>query len=265
MSRSWTPPQSIVDSLAAGVTRMVDLFGFSPGTVLQDLVDAVSSQLVGREVEISFGDASAQLTVTRAQVIPAPAGLMVGQLGSVELEARDVRWAGNRVDDLAIEARNVHVLAGKPPAIVAAPILFRASLTERTIADVVAKEQPRVTVTLTGDGRASVMLRGRETWGRIEVEPHVDGSTLDLQVTGIAVRHRGPLRRWLKRVPAIHRRLRLPPGVALDDVAIADRRVVLRGALREWHEHVSAAQLEELVTRARSLTGKVLDIPRQPV
>ncbi len=262
MSRSWTPPQSIVGPLSAGVTRMADLFGFSPGTLLQELVDTIANHLVGREVQISFGDASVRLTVTHAHVTPAPAGLMLGQLGSVELEARDVQWADRRVDDLAIEARNVHVSAGNPHALVAAPILFTASLTEPTIAALVADANPRVSVTLAGERGASVRLRSRETWGHIEVEPRIDGSTLVLQVTGVAVRRRRPIRRWLTRVPAIRRPLQLPPGVVLDDVAVADRRVVVHGALREWREPVSAAQLEELITRVRSLTGGALDIPR---
>ena len=110
--------------------------------------------------------------------------------------------------------------------------------------------------------RASVRLRGHETWGHVEVEPRIDGSTLVLQVTGVAIRRRRPVRRWLTRVPAVRRPLQLPPGVVLDDVAVADRRVVLHGALREWREPVSAAQLEELITRVRSLTGGALDIPR---
>ncbi len=261
MSRSWTPPQSIVGPLTAGVTRMADLLGFSPGTLLQELVDSIANHLVGREVQISFGDASVRLTVTHAHVTPAPAGLMLGQLGSVELEARDVQWADRRVDELSIEARNVHVSAGNPHALVAAPILFTASLTEPTIAALVADANPRLIVTLAGD-RASVRLRGHETWGHVEVEPRIDGSTLVLQVTGVAIRRRRPVRRWLTRVPAVRRPLQLPPGVVLDDVAVADRRVVLHGALREWREPVSAAQLEELITRVRSLTGGALDIPR---
>ena len=165
MSRSWTPPQSIVGPLTAGVTRMADLLGFSPGTLLQELVDSIANHLVGREVQISFGDASVRLTVTHAHVTPAPAGLMLGQLGSVELEARDVQWADRRVDDLSIEARNVHVSAGNPHALVAAPILFTASLTEPTIAALVADANPRLSVTLAGDRGASVRLRGHETSG----------------------------------------------------------------------------------------------------
>ena len=241
---------------------MADLFGFSPGALLQELVDSIASHLVGRDVQITFGDASVRLTVTHVHVTPAPAGLMLGQLGSAELEARDVQWADRRVDDLALEARNVHVSAGAPHSLVAAPILFTASLSEATIAALVTDANPRVSVTLAGDRGASVRLRGRETWGHLEVEPRIDGSTLVLQVIGIGVRRRRPIRRWLTRIPAVRRPLQLPPGVVLDDVAVVDRRVVVHGALREWSEPVSAAQLEELIRRVRSLTGGALDIPR---
>ena len=166
MSRSWTPPPSIVGPLTAGVTRMADLLGFSPGTLLQELVDSIANHLVGREVQISFGDASVRLTVTHAHVTPAPAGLMLGQLGSVELEARDVQWADRRVDDLSIEARNVHVSAGNPHALVAAPILFTASLTEPTIAALVADANPRLSVTLAGDPRVRQVARSRNMGSR---------------------------------------------------------------------------------------------------
>jgi len=259
--RSWTPP-AVSGPVGDAVRQVMDPFGFAPGTVAKNLAEAIASRLLGRDLEIRFGAAQIELVLRSLRMTPSPLGIVIGQLGDVEVEVDDVRSGDLRLAHVRITARNMHIQPGPPPVLVAAPVWIEATVDQSAVDGVVARRSARAEVELTGEGTAKAGLLGRRRWGHVDLVPKVEGHTLALDPTSVTLRGRRltGLARMLPRF-----RIPLPEQLAkhhVSEVNVADGTVVVRALLEEWREPLTAGQLDQIAARIRRFTGRVLDLPR---
>ncbi|HEX7132765.1 MAG TPA: hypothetical protein VF228_09325 [Iamia sp.] len=260
--RAWGP--SVSQSMTQAMRPVVDLFGFAPASLAEELILAAASRLVGEPLTLQVGDTEIALVLRRLQPDPQPLGLMIGQLGDVEIDADDVVAGDVRIAHLHLVVRNLHVQPGVGVAtFVAAPIAVRATLDQEVVATAVARRTPHVEVEL-GDGPfARARLRGRPDWGHVDLTPRIEGRTLVLEP------REATLRRWdvtsvARRLPPI--RLALPPAAAtahLTDVGIEDGHLVVDGTYEEWRTEVGPVELEDLRRRLKAYDGGTLRVPSQ--
>ena len=263
---AWTPP-SIPNPLADSVRQVVDLFGFAPAAIAKEVVDAAGTRLVGQAVQLRFGELQVTCIVRAMRLQRPPLGLMVGQLGDVDIVLQDVRWDDRRVAWLRIEARNVHIQPGAPAELVVAPVRAEATIDQETVDEVVQRTAPRVRVELVDDGEgigvARATLANRPHWGHVDLTPRVEGDVLVLRPATVSVRGAMVSARLVHRIPAL--RFPLPEALAVGhvtDVVVDDGSVRVRGVLDEWREPLAPRQLDQVVRRITSFAGPVLDLPR---
>ena len=258
--RAWGP--SVSQSMTQAMRPIVDLFGFAPASVAEELILAAASQLVGEPLTLQVGDTEIALVLRRLQPDPQPMGLMIGQLGNVEIDADDVVVGDVRIAHLHLVVRNLHIQPGVGTAtFVAAPVGVRAILDQEVVATAVARRTPYVEVELD-DHCARARLRGRRDWGHVDLTPRIEGRTLVLEPT------EATLRRWdvtsvARRLPAL--RLALPQAVStahLTDVGIEDGHLVVSGTCEEWRTEVGPAELDDLRRRLGAYKGGTLRVPR---
>lgn len=261
--RSWTPamPAPLTDAMR----QVVELFGFAPAVVAKEVVDAATSRLVGRHLDLRFGEAEVGLELRSLRLARPPVGLALGQLGEVVVEADDVVWPGGRLAALRLAACNVHVQPGPPPTLVAAPVRVAATLDQVALDQVVAERTELASVTLSGDGAVRASLAARPGWGHVDLVARVEGPALVLQPDAVVVRGWNRLSAVARRLPPI--RIHLPEvlaGAHVTGVEVQEGRLVVHAVLEEWREPVSASQLEQVVRRIQRFTGPLLDIPQAP-
>jgi len=261
--RAWGPGGLVSQSMTQAMRPIVDLFGFAPASLAQELILAAASHLVGQPLTLQVDDTEIALVLRRLQPDPQPLGLVIGQLGHVEIDADDVVVGDVRIAHLHLVVRNLHVQPGVGVAtIVAAPIEVRATLDQEVVAAAVAHRTPHVEVDLSGAHGARARLRGRRGWGHVDLRPRIEGRTLVLEPT------EATLRRWdvtavARRLPAL--RLALPQAIAaahITDVDIEDGRLVVGGTYEEWRTEMGPVELDDLRRRLTGFEGGTLRVPR---
>ncbi|HLM29961.1 MAG TPA: hypothetical protein VK360_08565 [Acidimicrobiales bacterium] len=260
--RAWTPT-AVPAPFTEAFRQVVDLFGFAPAMVAKDVIEGASARLVGRALTLRYGGTEVDLVLRVLRMARPPVGLMIGQLGDVEIEAEDVRWAGGHVARLRVDARNIHIQPGPPPTLVVAPIRLAATLDESTVDDMVSQRVRWAEVRLTSDGAAQVSLVGRRRWGHVDFVPQVQGDSVALEPRQVVIGGRSRASGLAQRLP--HLRFRLPDAVGghrLSDIRIEDGRVAVRAVVDEWRQAFSPEQLEQVVRRIQRFRGPLLDIPR---
>ena len=261
----WKPPTlpaGAPEPVAAGMRQVADLFGFAPAGVARDVIEAANTRLAGREVRLLFGDLHVTSTVRTIRLQRPPLGLMIGQLGDVEIVVEDVRWAGRRIAWLRIDARNVHIQPGNPAMVVTAPVYVEAKVDQATVDEVVALTAPRTHVELL-DGAARATIKGRPQWGWIDLVPHCEGDVLALRPATIAMWGTAVPDAILRHLPVL--RFPLPEALAVghvSSVAVERGAVRVRGVLDEWREPLGARQLDQVVRRITTFAGPELVLPR---
>jgi len=119
---------------------------------------------------------------------------------------------------------------------------------------------PRLLGEIGADGIARLRLARRPLLGHLEVDAHVDGSTLWLKPRGLAIRQS----QWRlpARTPAYPVRLpELPNGLTLTSISFAPGVVRLSGTLPEWRIDVPRKRLEDIINQL-TVVGVTLNLTR---
>jgi hypothetical protein len=197
--------------------------------------------VVGRTLAVRLDDGDLMLTVTEFESRLDVRGLSVGQLNDVRLAARDIYWNGHRFDRATAVMHNVHMKPTAPPVLVAAPVELTLEIPAPVLDDLFRWAVPRLS-------------------GHVEVDAHLDGSTLWLKPRGLAVRQS----QWRLpgRTPAYPVRLpELPQGLTLTGISFAPGVVCLSGTVPEWRMDVPRKRLEDIIDQL-SVVGVPLNLSR---
>jgi hypothetical protein len=258
----WSPSAArLPEAIAESMSRLVDVFGFSPASFLHDLVTASSAGLIGRELETTIGGDDVHFVLEVLRVAPPQYGPLVGQFGIIDVQVRNLVWRDRRIARLRVRAENVHVQPGVPSTLVAAPVRLTASIDQAHIAALVGETRPGLVITLAA-GVASVALEGRECWGRLEVALTLRGDTVRLKPAAVVLRDRR-LERLGRVIPAAE--LRLPPAprnARYAGIRVDGDQLCLDVVVDEWREPLQPSQLQDLDRRLRRSEGGVLRLPR---
>ena len=245
--------------LANAMRQVVDVFGFAPALVAKEIIAAATSRLVGRSITVQTDGHDVTLVLRMLRLVRPPVGLVVGQLGDVEMEADDVETPDIRIGHLRLEVGNVHVQPGlTASAVVAAPIRAQATIAQSEIAAAIARRSTRVEVDLR-DGSARAYVAGRREWGHVDVVPRVDGRTLVLEPAALTVRRWDRLSPVVRRLPPLRVALpRTAADVHVTAIAVEEGQLVVHGVYEEWRQEVTPLQLDQLVRRIQRFDGGVL-------
>ena len=216
--------------------------------------------VVGRRLAVRLDDGDLMLTVTEFDSRLDVRGLSVGQLNDVRLAARDIYWNGHRFDQATAVMHNVHMKPTAPPVLVAAPIELTLEIPAPVLDDLFRWAVPRLSGEVGADGIARLRLARRPLMGHVEVDAHLDGSTLWLKPRGLAVRQS----QWRLpgRTPAYPVRLpELPHGLTLTGISFAPGVVRLEGTLPEWRMDVPRKRLEDILNQL-SVVGVPLNLAK---
>ena len=245
------------------VRQVVELFGFAPAVVVKEVIEAATSRLLDRPLRLRIGDNEIELVLRVLRMARPPVGLMIAQLGDVEIEADDLRISGQRVTHLRVDVRNLHIQPGITSTVVAAPVHFSARIDEQAVGDAVATRTARVEIELLGDGAARARLPGRRAWGHVDLVPVIDGRTLVLEPREVVVRGWNRLSPLARRLPKLRFHLpALADGAHITAIDVDRGHVLVEGVFEEWREELTAGQLDQLVRRIQRFDGGLLDIPR---
>jgi hypothetical protein len=240
----------------------LDKTAVGPPFMVQTILDGARSRLAGRDVHLRAGDGDLRLHLDDLRFDLASLPLAVGQLGSIFVDARDVRWPGGQVDTLHVEFANVHIRPGFAPLIVSAPVRVHATIAQASLDGFLGAVADKVRVEL-GDGEARAYRPGRESWGHAAVTPRLEGDKVRLVATAISVRSRafhapgGGVPSVLVDLPD------LPGGMKVTDLALGDLAVVVDARIDELREPVTAQQLHTIATLIRAGSGEI-DLAPEP-
>ncbi|HEX9993746.1 MAG TPA: hypothetical protein VGB14_12530 [Acidimicrobiales bacterium] len=240
--------------------KLGELFGFSPASVLTDLVAAVSSSLVGRRVRFRAGGREVALSLLACAVDPPTLGPLVGQYGTVTVAADDVAADPWTFRHLTVLARNAHVQPGEVPVLVAAPVEVRVLVGRDEVDRAVARVTGRLRVVVGDDAVARAHLADHADLGHVEVEPVLDGGSVRLATRSVVVRGSRRFVAGARLVPRPAIPLPVVPGLHVTEVALAPGGVRVAGVVEEWRAPIRPAQLDRLVRQVRSFTGAALDL-----
>jgi hypothetical protein len=257
--RAWSPGNMVPAPLVQAMRQVVDVFGFPPAVVAKEIIEAATSRLVGRSITVQADGHDISLVLRQLRLVRPPIGLVVGQLGDVEMEADDVEAPDIRISHLRLDVGNVHLQPGLTTStIVAAPIRARAVIARDEIEAAIARRSTRVEVELR-DGAARAYVAGRRDWGHVDVVPRVDGRTLVLEPAGLSVRRWDRLSSVVRRLPPLRVPLpRTAADVHVTAITVEDGRLVVDGVYEEWRHAVTPVQLDQLVRRVQRFDGGVL-------
>jgi hypothetical protein len=209
--------------------------------------------VVGRRLSVGLDEGELALTVTELDSRLDVRALSVGQLNDVRLGAREIVWDKHEFDHATAVLHNVHIRPGAPPVLVAAPVELTLDVPTAVLDDLFRWAAPRLSGEVNSDGVACLRLARRPQFGAMEVEAHLDGSTLWLKPRGLLVR-RSRLS-LPSRTPAYPVHLpELPHGLQLTAIEFAPDVVRLSGIVPEWRMEIPRTRLEDLLTQL-SLVG----------
>lgn len=223
--------------------------------VVEGLVAALRSRLLGRELTISTGSGDVLLTLTELDVSAAAGEVTAGQLEKVTLVAEDVQWRDLKVASVLATLRNSHVRGGKRPYLVSAPVELRLVIRPQDLDEVLAEYRPQLQVELDAHGTMLLRLRQHPTWGHLEVVPDADGTRLRFKPQAL-VRgsHRFPV---VGRLPSVSFSLPLPRGrVTLTAASTRTGAVELEGRVDEFRLPMASKGFDDLVRKAAGLGSR---------
>jgi hypothetical protein len=204
--------------------------------------------LIGKRITVQMGNTDVTLTVTELDSELESSSLAVGQLGEVRVAACDIEWDDNRLEAAVAVLHNVHIRPGVPPVVVAAPIELSTTVPGELFDDVLNQAAPQLRAQLREDGSARLQWARRPTWGSLEVDAEVVGTTLWLRPRALLAgnrRWRLPARTPARPVPLPD----LPHGLLVTGVTLGSDALQLSALLPEWRMEVPLKYLEDLISR----------------
>lgn len=249
--------------MSRGFSTGLGRYAVGPAKPLIALVEQSASRLMGRELDLTFGDARAHVCLRSLRFAPTAAGMMSARLDAVDVELENVRWDGGRLDELLLRVRQGRVLPGMRPVLVAGPIDVTARLRQLTLDDWLARAGVEWGVTLAANGSVEVTWPGRERLGHAVVTVHGRGDVLRLVPEEVVVRGRrvrAPVRRFAR--PLAFTLPPLPGGARLLRVVPHENVLEVRAVVDEVREPISTAQLLQLRRALDRLSGTQLVLPR---
>lgn len=258
--RRWDPfrPLDMLASLWS--TAAVAPVSTGAAAAYRTLFMTLRRLVVGRELSVRLDEGDITLTVTEFDSRLDVRGLAVGQLSDVRLAARDIRWDTNRLERATAVLHNVHLRPTAPPVLVAAPVDLTVELPADALDDLFRLAAPRLAGEIGADGIARLRLARRPGLGHLEVDAHLDDSTLWLKPRGLVLRRRRV--RLPDRVPSYPVHLpELPHGLQLTDISFQPDKLCLTGTLQEWRVDVPRTRLEDVINQL-SVVGRPLNLTR---
>ena len=224
-----------------------------------ELVEAVASQLVGREVEIRSRDRSVTVNLDRIHFDhPEPSaelravfpGRDVEAIALIDIATSDVRWDDRCVDRLEISVHDVRLEPGVIARLTAGPVELVAEADQPTVDEWAASVEGGIRVRLTGDGEGTVRLRPGVS-ARVHPELAVEERRIRFHVRRV----------WLLGIPipGLHRRVRprevdlpdLPRDLQITGIEPRPGTLRVRAVIHSMREPIAIDQL----VRAASTVG----------
>jgi hypothetical protein len=194
--------------------------------------------VVGRTLTVRQRDGDITMTVAKVESRLDVLRLAVGRLDDIRLTLTDISWETTGFERAVVVLRNVQLLAGAPPVVMAGPVEVSLEVPASALDHLFLLATPRVGGHIGADGVARVHWARRPTMGHVEVDAALDGSALLLKARAVTFGQR----RWAlpARTPAYRVRLPLlPHGLALTDVEFEPGLLRVSGTLPHWRLAVS--------------------------
>jgi hypothetical protein len=250
----WDEPLRALDALAS-LWSSTGLQSVTAGAAqaavsvpYRTLFTTFQQLLIGKRITVQMGNTDVTLTVTELDSELESGSLAVGQLGEVRVAACDIEWDDNRLEAAVAVLHNVHIRPGVPPVVVAAPIELSTTVPGELFDDVLNQAAPQLRAQLREDGSARLQWARRPTWGSLEVDAEVVGTTLWLRPRALLAGNRRwklPARTPARPVPLPD----LPHGLLVTGVTLGSDTLQLSALLPEWRMEVPLKYLEDLIGR----------------
>jgi hypothetical protein len=213
--------------------------------------------VIGRRITVRLRTSDLALTVAEFDSRWDASIFAVGHIGTVNVTANNVKWAGTELNSIAAKLNNLHVRPSVPPMLVAAPVELTVEIPSDSLDELIRAAEPRVSTEIGDDGVARIRL-SRFRSGFIEVDPQLHGNTLWLKPRGLAL---GSTRVPVPGLaPAYPVRLpELPYGLTLASVELGPGVVRVSATLPQWQFDLPRALLDELINQL-SVVGRPLDV-----
>lgn len=213
--------------------------------------------VIGRRITVRLRTSDLALTVAEFDSRWDASIFAVGHIGTVNITANKVKWAGTELNSIVAKLNNLHVRPSVPPMLVAAPVELTVEIPSGSLDELIRAAEPRVSTEIGDDGVARIRL-SRFRSGFVEVDPQLHGNTLWLKPRGLTL---GSTRVPVPGLaPAYPVRLpELPYGLTLTSVELGPGVVRVRATLPQWQFDVPRAVLDELINQL-SVVGRPLDV-----
>jgi LmeA-like phospholipid-binding len=214
----------------------------------------LSRLVMGRTLTVRRPDGDITMKVAEFESRLDVFRLAVGRLDDIRLTVSDISWETTGFERATVRLRNVQLLPGAPPVVVAAPVEVSLDVPTSALEHLLLAAAPKVGGQIGPDGVARMHWARRPAMGHVEVDAELDGEVLRLKPRAVTVGRR----RWAlpARTPA--RRVRLPllpHGLTLTKVEFEPGLLRISGTMPQWRLPVSRRRLEDLLD---AIVGQLL-------
>ncbi len=249
--RTWTELLSL--SKSAGALIGMPIPQTLPGDPFGAIVDAVRARLIGKNRTFRVNGHDLTMILDDISVDGTDVARSMGQYGEVRIAARDIEWAGGRLERAEIQARNVHLWPGAAPALIAAPVRWEVRIPASFASSWLAAAEPRFDLAIDATG-PHIGLAGRAPWARVEIDAAGEGRSILLRPRALRIGSR----RLRLRLPGRHVSLSsLPSDVVLTSVEPYSGGVVMRGFVSEWRRSLSQDDVQRFAAVLRAGQGRI--------
>jgi len=255
--RRWDPlrPFDLFTSMVS--TAAVLPMSTGAATAYRTALLTVRPLVIGRRITVRLRTSDLAFTVAEFDSRWDASIFAVGHIGTVDITAHKVKWAGTALNSITAKLNNLHVRPSVPPMLAAAPVQLTVEVPSDSLDELIRAAEPRVRTEIGADGVARIRL-SRFRSGFVEVNPQLHGNTLWLKPRGLTV---GSTRVPVPGLaPAYPVRLpELPYGLTLTSVDLGPGVVRVGATLPEWRFDLPRAVLDELINQL-SVVGRPLDV-----
>lgn len=252
---SWVPWPELAGLAAAG-RAMLPTVPPTPAGVLR----FASEQLLGRRITATVDGAEVAMTLTRLDHEIDSFRLASGRLGNVRVVMEDVSWPETPLKSLVVVAHDVRFRSLPTPNIKPASVEIEITVSAEVLAKFVAEARPGVLIEPGPSGLLEVRWARHPRWGRLELEPLVEGAKIRLLPRSLFIagrRFKPP-----RRITPIELELpELPPGLRLTAIEPRGDELVGHALAEQWPDKLSRIPLADLLTWLTT-TALTLTVPR---